>query len=180
VANLQTAIVCNPPSHPITAGPFGSVSSFIENFPGCLSDLGPFAKALATNSLGVTLAVIEANTICRGSGRVVIYSDINQFGTGTNGCYASNVALFLNMIDYCRRPPCAPVVSIRQVAAGQVEVYWPSESNGYYQVEFRTSTLASAWAALGGPCLATNSMTSICDALQPDRPQRYYRVFRTY
>jgi hypothetical protein len=90
--------VIDPTASPITAGPFGQVSSFSQGFPGGLDNLGAHATSLASNSLGSALAVIESGSIAPGSGRVVIYSDANTFG---DGVLSENRALFLNTIQFC-------------------------------------------------------------------------------
>ncbi len=97
------AAVGNPAASPITNGPFGIVSSFSQNYPGGLTNLGPLAASLAVNPLGHALAVIPSGAISSGSGRVVVFTDINTFGDDNeNGFFPDNEALFLNTIKFCR------------------------------------------------------------------------------
>ncbi|MDH3445354.1 MAG: hypothetical protein OEN50_15620, partial [Deltaproteobacteria bacterium] len=96
------ATVPNPSVSTITNGPFGVVSSFSQNVPGGLTNLGSFASSLAVNPLGDALAVIEAGVLGPRSGRVVIYSDVNMFGdSDAAGFFSENQALFLNTIQFC-------------------------------------------------------------------------------
>lgn len=84
----------------ITDGPFGLVASFLQNRAGGFNKLGPYAKTLATNVAGAALAVIDADTIAPGSGRVILFSDGNMFDElGTN--FPANKVLFLNAVSFC-------------------------------------------------------------------------------
>jgi parallel beta-helix repeat protein len=96
------ALVSDPSISPITAGPYGTVSSFIQNQPGGLTNLGPYATGIATNRLGNALAVIERDLMVEGSGPVVFYSDNDTFKSASAGGYfQSNRELFLNTITSC-------------------------------------------------------------------------------
>lgn len=89
-----------PTVSPVTDGPFGLVSSFQQNRPGGFNQLGSYAKSVATNQLGVALAVIDPGVIAPGSGGVVLFSDSNMFDErGT--VFAFNRTLFLNTISFC-------------------------------------------------------------------------------
>lgn len=97
------ASVGSPSASPITSGPFGIISSFSQNYSGGLTDLGPLAASLATNSFGSALAVVQSRAISSGSGRVVVFTDINTFGDPeAAGFFPDNEALFLNTIEFCR------------------------------------------------------------------------------
>lgn len=99
---LVNVTIDDPSASPLTSGPFGVVSSFSQIYSGGITNLGPFAVSLGTNNLGTALAVIEKGAINPGSGRVVIYSDINSFGDDDlGGIFAANEQLFLNTIDFC-------------------------------------------------------------------------------
>ena len=104
VGGAGTAVVVAPQAHPVTSGRFGSVSSFCQVYAGALTNLGPFGYALAANTLGIALAVIEGGAIAPASGRVVIFSDGNSFADPGVGCFSANEALFLNAVDWSTRP----------------------------------------------------------------------------
>ena len=70
---------------------------------------------------------------------------------------------------------CSPTLSIR---VSQVELCWNSQSNGLYQVEYRSDLTTNIWTALGGQILATNSPTCTQDTVTSGQPHRCYRVVR--
>ncbi len=112
-----TAAVSTPAASPITNGPFGTISTFSQNYPGGLINLGPYAISLASNPLGNALAVIESGAIQTGSGRVIVFTDINSFGdTDAAGFFPENEALFLNTINACKVPvdTTPPDISVTQ------------------------------------------------------------------
>lgn len=97
-----TATVTPPATHAITDGPHGTAAAFSQGWPGGLTNLGPDAAPLATNSLGDALVVIKRNALKPGSGPVIVYSDVTTFAdTADGGDFANNQALFLNSIAYC-------------------------------------------------------------------------------
>ena len=99
----KTATVIDTSTSPITQGQFGTVSTFSQNWPGGLTNLGQYAVPLATNSIGVALAVINKDTISNGSGKVVVYSDLNTFSnSGEGGYFPENENLLLNTISFCK------------------------------------------------------------------------------
>ena len=72
-------------------GPFGSATSFVQLFPGVLSNLGNYARAIGVNPLGATLAVIDPGAIAAGSGPVFLTSD----------------TMFIDELNFvCPTPPC--------------------------------------------------------------------------
>lgn len=96
------AQVTNPTANPITDGLFGTIHSFSQNYPGGLTNLQSPANALATNSLGVALAVIGPRELNPDSGPVVIYSDGSTFANNNlAGFFSESEKLFLNTISYC-------------------------------------------------------------------------------
>lgn len=96
------AMVPDPALSPVTTGPNGKVSSFIQSSPGGLTDLGPYATPLATNALGHALALVERDLPVAGSGPVVVFSDTDSFRSADAGGYfQSNRGLFLNTIAFC-------------------------------------------------------------------------------
>jgi Concanavalin A-like lectin/glucanases superfamily/PKD domain len=112
---------------PVTDGRFGTVRTLYQNYPGGLTNLGPYASPVATNPLGTALAYIESGAVSPGSGRVVVYTDVNSFGNeSVAGMYYSNEALFLNTIDYCTQPLIGG--SCIQPPSGMVG-WWPGDGN---------------------------------------------------
>lgn len=174
VAGFTTATVTGPSSHPVTDGPFGSVTAFAQVFPGGLTDLGPHAVSLATNQIGVALAVVEADVLGPGAGRVVIYSDHDAFAdAAVPGAFPQNEQLFLNSFDYCRKPLCGPIATIR---VSQVEVCWNSTIGALYQVQYRSDLTTHAWTDLGSPITAVGERHCVTDDVPSGQPQKSYRV----
>lgn len=97
------ASVTDPAASEVTDGPFGSVTEFLQLFPGYLDGLGPYAASLATNAMGTALAVIEPGDIAPGSGPVVVFSDVNTFEKNDPG-FLDHETLWLNTINYCLTP----------------------------------------------------------------------------
>jgi hypothetical protein len=96
------AMVPDPSLSPVTAGPNGKVSSFIQSAPGGLTGLGPYATPLATNALGYALALVGRDLLAAGSGPVVAFSDTDSFKSADAGGYfQSTRGLFLNAIAFC-------------------------------------------------------------------------------
>ncbi|MBX3744556.1 MAG: hypothetical protein KF833_04545 [Verrucomicrobiae bacterium] len=174
VGGFATATVTMPSSHPVTRGPFGSVAAFGQVFPGGLTDLGPYAVSLATNQIGVALAVIEAGMLGPGAGRVVIYSDHDAFAdTTVPGAFSQNEALFLNTFDYCRKPLCGPIATIR---CSQVEICWNATVGASYQVQYRSDLTPPGWMDLGAAISAIGEVQCVTDDVPFGQPQRSYRV----
>jgi hypothetical protein len=157
-----SAFVPIPAQHPITAGPFGNISSFSEFFPGSITNLGPYATSLATNSGGCVLAVIEAGAIAPQSGRVVIFSDISGFWN-TDGYFPANSNLFMNVMNYARQSPQHKRVRIES-AGTNVVLRWPLVATNVV-LEASSSLGASAvWnpvlpnpVVIGGENFVTNA-----------------------
>ncbi|HVM48822.1 MAG TPA: hypothetical protein VMU04_12395 [Candidatus Acidoferrum sp.] len=174
---IVSATVLNPTNHPVTDGAFGLVSSFAQGYPGAITNLGPFGTALATNNLGVALAVIEANTISAGSGRVVFGSDINMFDLTY---YSANLPLFLNTIDYCRRSLCTPlrIDFIPPFASNQfpLRVTGAPGTNYIVQVATNLASPGASWINL----ITNKSLTGTFDFVdvQATNPVRFYRAMR--
>ena len=118
-----SASVPAPAQHPITSGPFGNIASFTEFYPGSITNLGPYALSLATNSGGCALAVIEAGSIAPNSGRVVVFSDISGFWN-TDGYFPANSNLFMNVMNFARQSPQHKRLRIEQ-AGTNVVLHWP-------------------------------------------------------
>jgi len=79
INGIQAVTVSDPPSHLVTNGPFGQVSSFSTGWPGWFDNLGPYAQSLATlnSNNGTALAVIGHGALAPTSGGVVLFSDVN-------------------------------------------------------------------------------------------------------
>jgi hypothetical protein len=86
----------------VTSGPYGDIKSFTQNYPGGITDRGPYGKALAKNSLGDALVVIPNRTIGPAAGPVIVFSDFNTFVDDFDqGFFTQNQFLFLNTIFSC-------------------------------------------------------------------------------
>ena len=166
-----SAFVPAPAQHPITSGPFGSISSFSEFFPGSITNLGPYALSLATNSGGCALAVIEAGSIAPRSGRVVIFSDISGFWN-TDGYFPANSNLFMNVMNYARQSPQHKRLRIEPVGTNVV-LRWPQVATNVV-LEFTASVGTNAsWnpvspspIVIGGENFVTNAVSG----------ERFYRL----
>jgi hypothetical protein len=70
----------------------------------------------------------------------------------------------------------APRLSIR---VSEVEICWPTVTNVFYQVQYRTGASSGSWSNLGAQVPGTGSTICLKDAVPADSPQRYYRVLTT-
>ena len=96
---VNTTIV--GPVHPVTNGPYGSVSSFAMNFPGWFDHVN--GGTVLGSALGQPrLLAFDFGSFGVSSGRVVMFSDINWANSGSFGYYnnAQNSRLALNSFDY--------------------------------------------------------------------------------
>jgi hypothetical protein len=100
--SYQTATVIDPSASLVTSGPFGTITSFGQNYPGGITTAGPNGVVLATNALGAALVVIPRGALGAGSGPVVIFSDATMLSSGPEGMFQSNEALFMNAFAFCR------------------------------------------------------------------------------
>lgn len=107
--------ISSPPFNPIIHGPFGSVSSFLTDEGYWFTDLGPYAKSIATytgNGLP-SIAVIERGAIAPTSGPVIIFGDVNAFGDATFGYqFQFNEKLMLNALAYAVPEPSTLVAGL--------------------------------------------------------------------
>ncbi len=140
------ASVIAPGADPLSGGPFGTVSTFTQNYAGGITNLGPYAVALANNSLGVAMAEIEPGKLGPGSGPAAIFSDGNTFsdeGVGA-GFFNANETLFLNTVAWAQRGGGLPLLNINQ-QAGKSLVNWPAWAVGF-NLEFATNlNSATSW-----------------------------------
>ena len=97
-----------PPFSAIINGPFGTVTSFLTDEGYWFTDLGPYAKSIATytgNGLP-SIVVIERGAITPTSGPVVVFGDVNAFGDATFGYqFQFNEKLMLNALAYAVPEP---------------------------------------------------------------------------
>ena len=92
------------PAHPIANGPFGSVQQFHQHLNcGHYSFLGANATEVGGNPDGASLAVIEADVLGPGSGRVILVADVDVFSDGPgypDGGAEFNEVLIKNLFSY--------------------------------------------------------------------------------
>lgn len=156
--NTIWATVPLPENHAVTSGRFGSVATFPQFFPGGISNVGPWAHALASNELGIALAVIEADVMGEDSGRVAVYSDGNSFADdGNYGAYTQNRNLFLNTMDWVRRTVRRPRLAIGKGSA-QMVVSWSTNSTGFRLISSPRLGPTADWSNV------TNAITIMGDS----------------
>jgi hypothetical protein len=122
--NSDIGQVTDPPAHSVTNGPFGQVTIFTTFVPGWFTDLGPYASALATldGNGQPSIAVIEANAIAPGSGRIVFFSD-PAFGDEDAGLlFGANEVLFLNSIYWLSPNPIPEPTTFSLAALGSLSL----------------------------------------------------------
>jgi hypothetical protein len=113
-----------PGASPLTSGPFGQVTTVAQYYPGCITNLGPYGTAVATNSGGCGIAQIRAGAINPGSGPVIVSSDISGFWD-FDGLFPSNAALFLNALRCCEQNPQHRLLRIQQ-GGTNIVLHWPA------------------------------------------------------
>jgi hypothetical protein len=138
-------------AHPVTDGPFGSVSNYtVASFPGWFDILGPHATAIATlNPNGeVSLAAIPPGLLGGKSGGVVFFSD----STINDGSFTNTLPTLVdNAIDFVLTPP-RPTLFINNNLNGSVTVFWATNIVGY-RLQQTTNLPSQSWTAqnLTGP-----------------------------
>jgi hypothetical protein len=140
------ATVPAPESHPITSGPFGTVSAFVQFVPGVITNLGSYATALATNYGGIALAVIAPHQLAPGSGPVVFFSDISGFWD-TDGYFPTNASVFLNAIEFARAPTPRWRLEIERVGASVV-LRWPATATNLFLESATNLATGAVWTAV--------------------------------
>jgi hypothetical protein len=70
----------------------------------------------------------------------------------------------------------APKLSIR---VSEVELCWPTVTNVFYQVQYRTGASSGSWSNLGAQVPGTGSTLCLKDPVPAGSPQRFYRVLTT-
>ena len=159
ISGANQATIFAPGADALSGGPFGKVTAFTQNYAGGLTNLGPYAVALASNSLGVAMAQIAPGKLGPGSGPVAIFSDGNTWsneGIGA-GFFVANETLFLNTVAWARRGGGLPLLGINQQAGKQI-LNWPVWAAGF-NLEFTTNLdSATSWK--------TNTQTPVAISLQ--------------
>jgi hypothetical protein len=104
----QTSVVTPAaPTHPVTNGPFGTVTSWSANFPGWFNNPG---TATVLTRFGLTqpsLAVLDRDAVALGSGPVIFVSDTHPFVDLTP---LNNRAVALNAFAHAVPEPAAGLV----------------------------------------------------------------------
>lgn len=77
------------------------------------------------------------------------------------------------ILDNVRLMPAEPELSIR---ASEVEISWESADTDTYQIQYRSELTDNQWRNLGEPVLGDGNHMSVHDAVEPDRPRRFYRI----
>jgi len=129
---MRVATVINP-SHPVTNGVFGLVSSTTMNYPGFFDNLGPDAASLATLNANSepAVAVIDWGKFSPTSGGIVFFSDSGMIQNSVLD-RTDNKTLILNAIDFA-----ATDVSPSPTAAFTVS---PAQGDGPITIKLDAST----------------------------------------
>ncbi len=164
-----------PALHLVTSGPFGTTTSFSQFFPGSITSLGPYATGLATNALGVALAVINLNAISSGSGRVVIFSDGNTFADDEDvGGITENQILLLNIVAWCRRiPQPQPRLTI-EIRSSHIVLRWPTNATGFHLQSAGTLDAAIPWTPVGSSIVVIGSENVVTNDIT--ETTQFYRL----
>ena len=96
-------------THPIIAGPFGTVGTIGHASEGSIDSLGPYAEEIVSNVNGVSIAWIEPGKLDANSGHVFLFSDANEFTSnptpwGPGFDRFDNRILFRNLFAYLCKP----------------------------------------------------------------------------
>jgi hypothetical protein len=73
---------------------------------------------------------------------------------------------------------CRPESLRMGIRTSQVEIFWNSQPDVTYQVQYRSALTTNQWIPLLHSIRATNSTTSYFDSVRPGEPRRFYRVVR--
>lgn len=92
-------------THPMIDGPFGKVEMIGHASQGFIEELGSYAKQIAVNPKGISIAWIGPNWLGSGSGIVILFSDVNHFSSngtpwGPGFDRYDNRILFRNLFAY--------------------------------------------------------------------------------
>jgi hypothetical protein len=157
-------------THPIAAGPFGTVTSFfIQSFPGWYASLGTNAQGIATlNDNGQSaLAAIPPHKLLPGSGGVVFFSD----STINDGNYVGSVITLVdNAIAYIApKSTWLPTLFIRSENASVI-VSWETNHAGF-RLQASTNLPATVWNDV--------TLTGINEAqVSPTNNARFFRLIK--
>jgi hypothetical protein len=126
LGGLWTATVADPDASPITNGPFGRITSHTVYYPLGLGDLGAAIPRSRTDAtvLPVVLAEILPGALAPGSGRVVIFGDVNLFNDGLR--MQENKTLLQNVIASCgvrNQAPTALIAPVTSALEGMTVIF---------------------------------------------------------
>ena len=97
LTELQTGTITNT-THVVTNGPFGTVQTIRGNYSGSITTLGSATSLGSWNSSGQSsVAVVDPGVLAPGSGRVVLFSDVNLYSDQLTA--ADNSKLVLNALS---------------------------------------------------------------------------------
>ena len=97
LTDINSGTITNT-THPVTAGPFGVVTTISANYPGNLTGLGSATSLGTWNGSGLSaLAVLNS-----GSGKVVVLTDVNLYADRFNQAGNQNRELLLNALAFAK------------------------------------------------------------------------------
>ena len=176
IGGASTGTFFAPGADPLSGGPFGTVNSYSENFPGGITNTGPYATALASNGLGVALAVIPRGALGPQSGPVAIFSDGNLWSDEGDGAgfFLSNQTLFMNTVTWLTTAAPMPNLSVSKAAPNSVKVQWPN--TGIFKLLQRTNLGAGSWTTNASVITSVNGTNSI--TIVPGSAAMFFRLMQ--
>jgi hypothetical protein len=176
IGGESTATIRVPGAEPLSGGLNGTVNFYTENYPGWITNTGPYATVLASNVVGVALAVIPRGALGPQSGPVAIFSDGNQFSDEGDGAgfFLSNQPLFLNTVRWLISAAPMPNLSANRVGPNSVKVQWPN--TGIFKLLQRTNLSAGNWTTNVNAVTAASGTNSI--TISPGSPNMFFRLMQ--
>ena len=174
IIGAGNANVFTPGANPVTGGSHGTVGTFSQNYAGAITNIGPFATAIASNSLGIALALIAPGALGPNSGPVAIFSDGNTFSNESAGAgvFLSNQALFLNTVSWAQRRFNLPALFIALAGPATVKVSWPNI--GSFTLQQSSNLAAGSWTSNSLPITLANGTNSV--TITPPAGNLFFRL----
>jgi hypothetical protein len=93
----------------------------------------------------------------------------SEYSSGHVGLYGFSSQSFDNFV----LSGTCPATSIR---LSEVEICWPSLSDQFYRVEYRSDFTTNSWLPFATDIVGTGAQLCVYDKISRDQPKRFYRV----